>query len=406
MGFAHNVSKTGYDKDRPMDNPMTAKAINNPRAVEPNSRQNPYPGFALALWLLFLLLSLALAQPQPNPESYGYVEGRIIEMNALSARVQLADGQIVEADLGVTLPEDRGGSSLPTFKVGQQVELYYSPSPDSARHYVVSDWVRRPALLWLTALFLLVSVAVARYKGLRAFIATGASLFIVIAFIIPRILDGWNPVLVSLLGVGGILILAIYFVHGLNWSTTAALIGTYVSVFATIGLGMAFTEWAHLTGFGSEDAMMISFGAQQINLKGLLLAGLLIGALGALEDITIVQASIIRELAHINPNFSLWELYRHGMNIGNDHIGSLVNTLVLAYTGAALPLLLLLSLNEFSLQRALNIELVASEVVHTLVGSIGLVLAVPLSTFVAAFMFRGDKLPMVKGELDHAHHPH
>lgn len=149
---------------------------------------------------------------------------------------------------------------------------------------------------------------------------------------------------------------------------------------------------------------MITSGAGQVDLKGLLLAGLLIGALGALTDITIVQASVIRELAHVNPAFGLGELYRRGMNVGLDHIGSLVNTLVLAYTGAALPLFLLLSINDFSLARALNLELVASEVVHTLVGSVGLVLAVPFTTFVAALMFRGDKLPLAEGELEHAHH--
>lgn len=293
---------------------------------------------------------------------------------------------------------------MPQFKVGQQVELYFSANPNGGRQYVVSDWVRRPALIWLLGLFLIVSVVVARWKGLRAFISTGASLVIVVMFIVPQILNGWNPVLVSLLGVGGILILAIYFVHGLNWSTTAALFGTFVAVIATMLLGIGFTEWAHLTGFGSDEAMMINAGSEQVNLKGLLLAGFLIGALGALTDITIVQASVIRELAHVNPNFTTLDLYTRGMRVGNDHVGSLVNTLVLAYTGAALPLFILLSMNEFSVTRALNIELVASEVVHTLVGSIGLVLAVPFTTFVAALMFRGDKLPMIEGELDHAHH--
>ena len=134
------------------------------------------------------------------------------------------------------------------------------------------------------------------------------------------------------------------------------------------------------------------------------MAGLLIGALGALTDITIVQASVIRELAHVNPNFGLAELYRRGMNVGLDHIGSLVNTLVLAYTGAALPLLVLLTLSDFSLMRALNLELVASEVVHTLVGSVGLILAVPFTTLIAALMFRGDRLALKEGELEHAHH--
>ena len=356
-----------------------------------------------ALFAVILgLFCLALAQD----DIYGYVEGKILSIEDNAATVRLRGGEQVEAELAMPLPDDAGGLTIPEFEVGQTVELYYSPAASGGRDYVVADWVRRPALLYLTALFLLVSVLVARYKGLRAFVSTGASLAIVMVFIVPRILAGWNPMLVSLLGVGGILILAIYFVHGLNWSTTAALIGTYVAIVVTMLLGIAFTEWAHLTGLGSEEAMMINIGASQVNPKGLLLAGLLIGALGALTDITIVQASVIRELAHVNPNFSTLELYKRGMNVGNDHVGSLVNTLVLAYTGAALPLFLLLSLNDFSLARALNIELVATEVVHTLVGSIGLVLAVPLSTFVAALMFKGDKLPMVKGELDHGHHHH
>ncbi len=264
--------------------------------------------------------------------------------------------------------------------------------------------MRRPALYGLVLLFLAVSVVVARGKGLRAFLATATSLAIVIGFVVPSILGGWNPILVSLLGVGGILILAIYFVHGLSWSTTAALIGTFAAVLATMGLGLFFTEAAHLTGFGSDEATFISYGASQVDLKGLLLAGLLIGALGALTDITIVQASVIRELAHVNPNFGLAELYRRGMNVGLDHIGSLVNTLVLAYTGAALPLLVLLTLSDFTLLRALNLELVASEVVHTLVGSVGLILAVPFTTLIAALMFRGDRLALKEGELEHAHH--
>ncbi len=147
-------------------------------------------------------------------------------------------------------------------------------------------------------------------------------------------------------------------------------------------------------------------GAATVSLKGILLAGLLIGALGALTDITIVQASVVRELAHVNPEFGLQELYTRAMRVGLDHIGSLVNTLVLAYTGAALPLLVILQLDGFSLLRALNLEIVAAEVVHTLVGSIGLVVAVPVTTLIAAFLFRGDRLPVAPGELDHAHHHH
>ncbi len=368
------------------------------------------PASRFMIWL-FASVALALAafagyaQSAPTEVQFGYDEGRILEIDHAQGRaiVRLSDGRVIEAEL--PLAGDFTVSDLPDFRANQRVELYYSPRPgDGTRQYVVVDWIRRPALLWLVGLFLVVSVAVARFKGLRAFIATGTSLAIVIGFIVPRILEGGNPIFVSLVGVGGILILAIYFVHGLNWSTTAALLGTFLAVIATMALGLLFTELAHLTGFGSEEAMMINIGASQVNLKGLILAGLLVGALGALTDITIVQASVVRELAHVNPNFGLRELYTRAMNVGLDHIGSLVNTLVLAYTGAALPLMVLLYLNEFSLGRALNLELVAQEVVHTLVGSIGLILAVPITTLLAAAMFKGDKLPIKEGELEHAHH--
>jgi uncharacterized membrane protein len=227
---------------------------------------------------------------------------------------------------------------------------------------------------------------------------------IVVSYVVPAILNGSDPILVSLLGVGGILLLAIYFVHGVSWSTTAAMVGTFAAVAVTMALGIGFSDVARLTGLGNEDAIFLLAAAPQVSLRGLLLAGLLIGALGALTDITIVQASVVRELAHTDPALGLRQLYGKAMNVGRDHVGSLVNTLVLAYTGAGLSLFLLLHVGEVSMARAFNLELVANEVVHTLVGSIGLILAVPITTILAAWWFRGDRLPLKPGELQHAHH--
>jgi uncharacterized membrane protein len=356
---------------------------------------------ALTLWLL---AATSLAQA---PAEYGYLEGRIVDIIERTqpphlALVQLANGTVIDADLPMEDPYST--FELPPYRVGERVELYFSPGPTGRTTYVVSDWVRRPALAWLVGLFAVVSFLVARFKGLRAFASTAASLAIVITFIVPQILAGANPVLISLLGVGGILILAIYFVHGLSWSTTAALVGTFLSVIVTMGLGILFTDLSNLTGLGTEDAMFLMAAAPQVALKGLLLAGLLIGALGALTDITIVQASVVRELAHTDPSLSARDLYGRAMNVGRDHVGSLVNTLVLAYTGAGLSLLILLNVSDVSMARAFNLELVASEIVHTLVGSIGLVLAVPITTLLAAVLFRGDRLPLTTGELSHAHH--
>lgn len=346
--------------------------------------------------LTLLLFTFGFSQTQ-DPE-VGYAEGRILELND-KATVQLTDGTIIQADIGLA-----DTNSAYAFKVGQRVELYYAPSVSGQRSYVIIDWIRRPALLWLSLVFMVSVFAVARFKGLRALFATLCSLLIIISFILPRILEGWNPLLVSLLGIGGILVLAIYFVHGLSWSTTAALIGTYAAVLITMLIGIVFSEWAYLSGFGSEEAMMLSFSAKQVDIKGLLMAGLLISAIGALTDITIVQASIIRELAFLNPQFKTWKLYQHGMNVGYDHVGSLVNTLVLAYTGTTLPLLLVLRLNEFNLKRALNLELVAVEVIHTLVASIGLILAVPLTTLIASMLFQGNKVKVDLSEFGKAGH--
>lgn len=367
----------------------------------------------LAALLLLLLAALApavvaQAAPRvasPDTDEIGYLQGRIQAIfegdDAKRAHVRLPSGEALDAQLPP--PDPYAPEGLPAFEVGDRVELYYSPGPGGERQYVVADWVRHPPLLALGLAFLFVAVVVARWKGLRAVVATAASLGIVVGFVVPRIANGADPVPVVLLGAGGILVFAIYFVHGVSWSTTAALAGTFVAAMVTMGLGVAFTRLTHLTGLGSEDAMLIASAAPDVALRGLLLAGLLVGALGALTDITIVQAAVVRELAHTDPALSFRSLYRGGMNVGKDHVGSLVNTLVLAYTGSALPLLVLLTAGDIGWRHAVNLELIAGEVVHTLVGSIGLILAVPLTTALAAALFRGDRLPLRAGELDHAH---
>jgi uncharacterized membrane protein len=361
--------------------------------------------------LALALVSTATAQNQDttNIPELGYIEGQIQQIQrdpdgAARALVELRSGRIIEVTL--PQPDPLAGEDARSYEVGQLVEIYTSPDVSGNPTFVVSDWIRRPALAWLLGLFLVASVAVAGFKGLRAFLATAASLAIVVLFVIPNIVAGASPTAISLLGVGGILILAIYFVHGVTWSTTAALIGTFAAAVVTMLLGIGFSDAAHLTGIGSEDAAMIAASLPSVALRGLMLAGLMIGALGALTDITIVQAAVVRELAHTDDTLGVRELYTRGMRVGTDHVGSLVNTLVLAYTGAALPVLVLLSQSDFGFARVINLELVATEVVHTLVGSIGLILAVPVTTAIAAFMFKGNRLPLKPGELDHAHHHH
>lgn len=348
-------------------------------------------------FVLVTFIPFALTQTL-DPPPIAYLEGRIIMLGEDStASIKLRNGNIITA----FVPSYEAMPGAPSFKVGQVVEIAAVPDGEST-YYEVLEWVRRPILAWLLGLFVLVTLSVARLKGLRAILATGLSLVIVIAFIVPQILAGHSPVMVSLLGAGGILLLAIYFVHGFNWSTSAALLGTLVTVALTLGLGVLFIDLSHLTGFGSEEALYFNIAAEQINLRGLILAGLVIGSLGALTDTSVVQASLVRELSHVNPTLGSLELYKRGMSVGRDHIGSLVNTLVFAYAGAALPMLLMLLVNKFSLSHALNMELIATEIVHTLVGSIGLVWAVPLTTLIASWLFKGDKLALRQNEHHHA----
>lgn len=365
----------------------------------------------VVLVLIMLLLGTASGQNQRQSSTpqLGYVEGQIQQIQRDAdgtgrALVELRSGRIIEVDL--PQPDPLAGEDARNYRAGQWVEVYTAPDLNGEPSFVISDWIRRPALAWLLVLFLLASVVVAGFKGLRAFIATAASLAIVVLFVIPNIVAGASPTAISLIGVGGILILAIYFVHGVNWSTTAALIGTFSAAVVTMLLGIGFSDAAYLTGIGSEDAAMIAASLPSVALRGLMLAGLMIGALGALTDITIVQAAVVRELAHTDETLRTRELYQRGMRVGTDHVGSLVNTLVLAYTGAALPVLVLLSQSDFGFARVVNLELIATEVVHTLVGSIGLILAVPVTTLIAAVMFKGNRLPLKPGELDHAHHHH
>ena len=169
------------------------------------------------LLVFCLLLSFGSAAPAAGPATVGYLEGRVtaVDRNANLATVELSDGSVVEATTGTPLPDEMQ-SPLPPFRVGDRAEVYYSPGPGGGRAYAVSDWVRRPALGLLALLFLVVSVAIGRAKGLRASLATTASLGIAVGFVVPGILAGWNPVPVSLLGAGGILLLAIFFVHGVS----------------------------------------------------------------------------------------------------------------------------------------------------------------------------------------------
>lgn len=259
--------------------------------------------------------------------------------------------------------------------------------------YSIVDKYRLPALIWIFVGFLLLSLIFSRWKGFGSLIGLILSIFILIKFIVPSIAAGNNPVWVSLLGTLMIAVPALYLAHGFNKRTSIALLGTILTIFLATLLALIAVDFAHVFGTGSEDAMFLQFGPlENINLKGLLLGGIIIGTLGVLDDITTAQSAVVDELKKANPKLKFKELYRQASSVGREHIASLINTLVLAYAGASLPLFLLFTLdNNQPFWLILNNEFIAEEIVRTLVGSMALVLAVPITTVLAAYFIAKPK---------------
>ncbi|MCG2686467.1 YibE/F family protein, partial [Candidatus Parcubacteria bacterium] len=204
-------------------------------------------------------------------------------------------------------------------------------------------------------------------------------------FILPQISAGRDPILVAIVGSLLIIPLTFYLSHGLNRKTTTAVLGTLAALLITGILAKIFTEATHLTGYASEEAAFLQVIKEgTINIKGLVLAGIIIGVLGILDDITVAQAAVVQQLKKANPQLKSSQLFTQAMGVGQDHIASMVNTLVLVYAGASLPLLLLFVDNPLPFSQVINYEIIAEEIVRTLVGSIGLIAAVPITTFLAS----------------------
>ncbi|MER8042665.1 YibE/F family protein [Streptomyces sp. NPDC094032] len=274
---------------------------------------------------------------------------------------------------------------------GQGVVVSYAPDAPHDLQYSVTDVNRKLPLAVLAGIFALVVVAVGRMRGVMALIALAVSFLVLTFFILPAILQGSNPLVVAIVGASAIMLIALYMCHGLSARTSVAVLGTLVSLLLIGLFGSLFIGWASLTGNTDDNTGLIHGLYPNIDMSGLLLASVIIGSLGVLDDVTVTQTSAVWELHQADPRMGPRALYRAGIRIGRDHIASVVNTLVLAYAGAALPLLLLFSIAQSSVGTVANSELVAEEIVRTLIGSIGLVASVPVTTVLAALVVSADR---------------
>jgi uncharacterized membrane protein len=271
-----------------------------------------------------------------------------------------------------------------TFRAGQRVRLSILDQEGQPTFYNIRDLERGRPMLALAALFMLAVVAFGRWQGLRSLIGLACSFAVIVGFVVPAILRGRSPVPVALVGAMAIMLVSLYLSHGFGRKTTAAVVGTALALGLTAALTASFVELAALTGLASESALNASFQVGGISLRGLLLAGIILGGLGVLDDVTVSQASLVFELRRADQSAGFAELVRGAMAVGRDHVAATVNTLFLAYAGASLPLLVLFVSGGEALGTVATAEAVAVEVVRTLCGSVGLIAAVPLTTLLAA----------------------
>lgn len=377
--------------------------------VEPTTRRN--------LWIiagvLFALTAIGVAVLRPTGDNRP-------DLRRLGVASDLYDANVIAEEEGPctgTRPEDAVlcefltleleegpdagettvleltiGAASPEVGVGDEIIVTRGEGPQGEVAYQFADRQRRGVLIALAILFAVAVVVLGRVRGLAALGGLIVSVVVLLQFALPAIIDGRPPVFVAIVASALIAFFALYLAHGFKPMTTVALLGTLASLALTALLAALFVWLGNFSGFASEEAFFLEAAGGQIDLEGILLAGIVIGALGALDDMTVTQASAVWELRAANPAMPFAELYGAGLRIGRDHVASTVNTLLLAYAGAAMPLLLLFVLSNQSLGAVANSEIVAEEIVRTLVGSIGLVSAVPFTTWLAARVAPSSKV--------------
>jgi uncharacterized membrane protein len=329
------------------------------------------------------------------------LEEGLITLGEVEQAYQVVQVTVTDGDFsGESFEIEYGTRQIRTdmipLEVGDQIMITVSTLPDGSLSAFFTDFYRGRSLLILLVTFVVFSIAVSGWKGVRSIIGIGLSLVVIVVMILPGIQQGRDPLLTSILGSFFFVSYSLYIIYGWNVKTHAAVIGSLLALIITGLLALFFVGQTQLTGYGNENVFYITQITQNtLNVRHLLLAGIMIGTLGVLDDLVISQASAVFELYRNNPQQSFHKLYRSAMNIGKDHIAATVNTLVLAYAGAALPMLLLFSLRSVDFLLAINLEFIAEEIVRTLVGSLGLFASVPITTALASviavnYRFMGD----------------
>jgi uncharacterized membrane protein len=354
------------------------------------------PALFGGLVLLFVLSLIPdLTPPSSEPPPVVLVHARIVELldtggvpGSPDARVIVVDGPEAGTMLDAYLQGPSGQQAVPRYAVGDEVIVNISQQGEDANFVAVADRYRVPALAALLGLFAVAVTLVGGWRGVRSLIALALTLAVIIRIVVPLLLAGWNPVFLAVGSATLVTIATLLLTEGARPTTIAAAAGTFLSLALTALLAVAFNALAQFTELqGSGDLVYLqTVGRPELDLGGLLLAAVIFGALGILDDVTITQAATVDELYDADPRASRSELFRRAMNVGRSHISATVNTLALAYVGASLPLIVLFNAGQQDPFLTVSGEIVAVEVVKALVGSIGIVAAVPATTAIAVLL--------------------
>ncbi|WP_232323903.1 YibE/F family protein [Catenuloplanes japonicus] len=300
-----------------------------------------------------------------------------------TVQVRIDDGEQVGETVETPVPAGPGAAEV---SPGDAIIVMYLPDSPSGQEYSIADHQRATGLWLLAGAVALAVIAFGRWRGLRALAGLAVTFAVLLVFVVPAILGGRSPLLVAVVGAAAIMLIVLYLTHGFTLSTTVAVAGTLVSLTITAVLSALATDLVHLTGVADEETAYLNITQGAVNMQGLLLAGIVIGALGVLDDVTVTQAETVRELAFANPRYGFRELYRAATRVGRAHIASVVNTIVLAYAGASLPLMLLFAVGGTPVTELLTGQPIAQELVRSGVGTLGLIAAVPITTALAAWL--------------------
>jgi len=317
--------------------------------------------------------------PPDYSDGFSYEQPSKIKLKLLSGDNK---GQTIETEMNIIAGQN-------TIKLGDVVVIEEIYRVDGTTIYMIGDNYRIDSLWIVFGIFLLLLIIFSGWRGASSLAGLIFSVLVLALFTVPQIVAGQNPLIISIVSAFIIALVSIYLSHGFNKRTTIAVIGTCITIVLAIALAYVSTTITGLTGMGSEAVFQLSSWGplSEIDFRGLLLGGIIIGALGVLDDVTTAQSAAIDEISKANPSLSSKELYKRGFSVGKEHITSLVNTLALAYVGASFPLLLIFVANPKPIWTIVNSQMVSEEIIRTLVGSMALILAVPITTAMAAYWF-------------------